>query len=104
MDISTHQNQSLIQRMLPGLTLMFAAPLIAEVLPGATRMSSIFVFPLEMIIWGGGAVVVRALVRQQRLGWKSLLLLAVALSLCEELLIHQTSLAPVIIRLKDVEY
>ena len=90
--------------MLPGLTLMFAAPMIAEVLPGATRMSSIFVFPLEFIIWGGGAIVVRALVRRQKLGWANLLLLAVALSLSEELLIHQTSLAPVIIQLKGVEY
>jgi len=90
--------------MLPGLALMFAAPMIAEVLPGATRMSAIFVFPLEFIIWGGGALLVRALVRWQRLGWANLLLLAVALSLSEELLIHQTSLAPVIIQLKGVEY
>ncbi len=96
--------ESLFRRMLPGLTLMFAAPMIAEVLPGATRMSSIFVFPLEFIIWGGGALVVRALVRRQQLGWANLLLLAVALSLSEELLIHQTSLAPVIIKLKGVEY
>jgi hypothetical protein len=98
------ENRSLWQRMLPGLTLMFAAPMIAEVLPGATRMSSIFVFPLEFIIWGGGAIVIRALVRRQRLGWANLLLLAAALSLSEELLIHQTSLAPVIIKLKGVEY
>ena len=72
--------------------------------PGLDWMSSIFVFPLEFIIWGGGVIVVRALVRRQRLGWANLLLLAVAFSLSEELLIHQTSLAPVIIKLKGVEY
>ncbi|HEX4414962.1 MAG TPA: hypothetical protein VH107_15105 [Lacipirellulaceae bacterium] len=96
--------ESLFRRILPGISLMFAAPMIAEVLPGATRMSSVFVFPLEFVIWGGGALVVRALARRQQLGWANLLLLAVALSLSEELLIHQTSLAPVIIKLKGVEY
>jgi hypothetical protein len=67
--------------MLPGIALMFASPMIAEVLPGATRMSSIFVFPLEFVIWGGGALVVRELVRRQQWGWANMLLLAVALSL-----------------------
>src|SRR4051794_4642794 len=104
MSATREADRSLLQRMLPGLALMFASPMIAEVLPGATRMSAIFVFPLEFIIWGGGALVVRALVRRQRLGWANMLLLAAALSLSEELLIHQTSLAPVIIQLKNVEY
>jgi hypothetical protein len=79
---------------------MLLAPLMAELLPGATRFSSIFVFPIEMVVWGGGAVMIRALVRRRGLGWWSLALLGLALALAEECLIQQTSLAPLVIRLK----
>ena len=86
--------------MAPALALAFAAPMFAEVLPGATRFSSIFVLPIEMAVWGGGAVLARALVRSRGLGWWSLLFLALALSVAEEFLIQQTSVAPMVIRLK----
>jgi hypothetical protein len=53
-----------------------------------------------MAVWGGGAVMARALVRLRGLGWWSLLFLGLALSLAEEFLIQQTSVAPMVIRLK----
>lgn len=83
---------------------MVLAPLVAEVLPGATRLSSMFVLPIEILIWGGGAVMIREAVRRLGLGWRNMLLLALALSIAEECLIQQTSLAPVVIKLKGVEY
>jgi hypothetical protein len=89
-----------LERMAPAFTLAFVAPMLAEVLPGATRFSSIFVFPIEMAVWGGGAVMARALVRSRGLGWWSLLFLGLALSVAEEFLIQQTSVAPMVIRLK----
>jgi hypothetical protein len=89
-----------LSRIAPGLTLAFLAPMFAEVLPGATRFSSLFVFPIEMMVWGGGAVMARALVRSRRLGWWSLLFLGLALAIAEEFLIQQTSVAPLVIRLK----
>jgi hypothetical protein len=95
---------SALRRALPALSLILLAPLIAEVLPGATRLSAIFVFPIEVLIWGGGAVLIREAVRRYSLGWRNLLLLALALSLAEELLIQQTSLASVVVKLKGVEY
>ena len=98
------QKFSWFARLWPGLTLLITAPLIAELLPGATRMSSAFVFPIEMVIWGGGAVFARYLVRKFRLGWFNLLLLALALAVAEECLIQQTSFAPLVIKLKGVEY
>jgi hypothetical protein len=69
---------------LPALTLVVLAPLVAEVLPGATRISSIFVLPIEIVIWGGGAVMIREVVRRWRLGWLNMLLLALALAVAEE--------------------
>ncbi len=99
-----NRKKSWFHRALPALTLMIMAPLIAEVLPGATRISSIFVFPIEIVIWGGGAVMARYFVRRLRLGWGNLLLLALALAVAEECLIQQTSFAPLVIKLKGVEY
>jgi hypothetical protein len=96
--------ESRMRRMLPALTLMLLAPLIAEVLPGATRISSIFVLPIEIAIWGGGAVLIREAVRRFKLGWLNMLLLAIALAVAEECLIQQTSFAPLVIKLKGEEY
>jgi hypothetical protein len=89
-----------INRMAPALLLAFLAPMMTEVLPGATRFSSIFVFPIEMAVWGGGAVLARAIARKRGLGWWSLLLFGLALAIAEEFLVQQTSVAPLVIRLK----
>ncbi|HEV7607111.1 MAG TPA: hypothetical protein VGO61_07230 [Steroidobacteraceae bacterium] len=83
----------------PAWTLVLLAPLIAEVLPGATRISSIFVFPIEVAIWGGGTLLIREAVRQWNLGWLNMLLLAFALSIAEEFLIQQTSVAPMVLQI-----
>lgn len=88
----------------PAITLMFFAPLVAEILPGATRFSAIFVFPIEVCVWGGGALLIRYAVRRRQLSWVSMLLLALALAVAEECIIQQTSLAPLVIRLKGETY
>ena len=88
----------------PALTLMVLAPLLAEVLPGATRFSSMFVFPVEVLVWGGGALLIRYAFRKWRLGWLNLLFMALALSIAEEFLIQQTSLAPMVVQIKGVAY
>src|SRR5689334_6425145 len=86
------------------LSLMFLAPMVAEVLPGATTLSAIFVFPIEMCVWGGGALLPREVVRRRQLGWLSMLLLAIGLAIAEELVIQQTSLAPLVVKLKGEVY
>ncbi|HEX4031443.1 MAG TPA: hypothetical protein VHX20_13825 [Terracidiphilus sp.] len=78
----------------PIWTLVLLAPLIAEVLSGSTRMSFIFVYVPETMVWGCGALLCRELVRRWRGGATSLLLLGLALSIAEEFVIQQTSLAP----------
>ena len=88
----------------PALVLMLLSPLLTEVLPGATRFSSIFVLPVEICVWGGGALLIRYAVRRWQLGWINMLFLALALSLAEECVIQQTSLAPLVIRLKGETY
>jgi hypothetical protein len=78
----------------PIWTLVLLAPFIAEVLSGSTRTSILFVFIPEVMVWGIGALLCRELVRRWNAGGVSLLLLGVALSIAEEFLIQQTSLAP----------
>ncbi|MGA9667707.1 MAG: hypothetical protein WBQ94_00780 [Terracidiphilus sp.] len=75
-------------------TLLILAPLIAEVLSGSTRISFIFVFIPEVMVWGVGALLARELVRRWRAGAASLLSLGLALSIAEEFIIQQTSIAP----------
>src|SRR6185437_15698445 len=88
----------------PAITLMLMGPLLAEILPGATRFSSIFVLPIEMCVWGICALLIREALRRFRLGWTSLVLLGLALAVAEECLIQQTSLAPMVIHLKGLTY
>lgn len=75
-------------------TLLVLAPMIAEVLSGSTRTSVLFVLIPEVMVWGVGALLCRELVRRWRAGGPSLLLLGLALSIAEEFLIQQTSIAP----------
>ena len=98
------QKRSWFGAMLPALTLMIMAPAVAELMPGATRLSSVFVFPIEMLIWGTGAVFARYFVRTYRLGWFNLVLLALALSMAEEFLIQQTSFASLVVMIQHQEY
>ena len=79
----------------PAMTLIFLAPFIAEVLSGSTRISTLFALVPEMMIWGCGALVIRELVRRWGGGWPSLLMLGLGLSIAEEFVIQQTSLAPI---------
>ena len=95
---------SILSRAAPGLSLMILAPLLAEILPGATRFSAIFVLPIEICMWGGGALFIRCAVRRWQLGWRNMLLLALALAIAEECLIQQTSFAPLVVQIKGQVY
>ena len=75
-------------------TLLILAPVISEVLSGSTRLSIIFVLIPEVMVWGCGALLCRELVRRWRGGATSLLMLGLALSIAEEFIIQQTSIAP----------
>jgi hypothetical protein len=75
-------------------TLLILAPFISEVLSGSTRLSILFVLIPEVMVWGCGALLCRELVRRWRGGAASLLMLGLALSIAEEFIIQQTSIAP----------
>jgi hypothetical protein len=78
----------------PIVTLLVLSPVIGEVMSGATRLSYIFVLVPEIMVWGCGTLIIREVVRRWQGGWMSLLLLGFGLSVAEEFIIQQTSIAP----------
>jgi hypothetical protein len=78
----------------PAATLLVLAPLVGEVLSGATRLSFIFVLVPEIMVWGCGALIIREAIRRWNAGGTSMLLLGLGLAIAEEFVIQQTSLAP----------
>ncbi len=81
-------------RAAPVIALLFLAPIIGEVLSGATRLSYIFVLVPQIMVWGCGALLIRELTRRWKAGILTFVLLGLALAVAEEFVIQQTSLAP----------
>ena len=84
------------RRAAPVVTLLLLSPVIAEVLFGATRITTLFVLVPQIGTWGCAALIIRDLVRRRRRGWPAIFLLGVALAVAEEAVIQQTSLAPLV--------
>jgi hypothetical protein len=78
----------------PAATLVLLSPLIGEVLNGATRLSFILVYLPEVMVWGCGTLLIREVVHRWRGGWPSVTLLGLSLSVFVEVLVLQTSVAP----------
>ena len=101
-------NRGFFARIAPALLMMVLPPIFTEWLLGGTRLSAILGFPaiivMEIIVWGGGALMLRALARKLGLGWGSLILFGLAIAMAEEFVIQQTSFAPLVIKLKGIEW
>ena len=78
----------------PALTLFFLAPLVGEVLFGATPLTRLPTLVGLVAIYGGGALLVRELVRGRGLGLGWLLLGGVAYAVIEEGLVVQSLFNP----------
>jgi len=87
-------NRSSGKSIAPAVTLILLSPLIGEVMSGATRLSYLFVYVSEVMMWGCGALIIREVVRRWGGNWTTMLPLGLALSVAEEFIVQQTSLAP----------
>jgi len=84
-------NTPALRRVAPAATVFLLAPLIGEVLFGAIPLSRLPFGLLGVVgLYGGGAILVRELVRRRRLGAGWLVLLGIAYGLVEEGLVVQS--------------
>jgi hypothetical protein len=81
-------------RIAPIIVLVLLSPLVGEVLSGATKLSYIFAYLPEVMMWGCGTLIIREVVRRWGGNWTTMLPLGLALSIVEEFIVQQTSLAP----------
>lgn len=88
----------LMRRVLPVITLVLLAPLVAEVLIGDLPfdVTGAVAFVTLMPIYGGGVLLIRELVRRCGRGWPSILLLGIAYGVVEEGLALQGMFSPTI--------
>jgi len=87
-------NSSGRTRIAPIVALVLLSPLVGEVLSGATRLSFLFAYLPEIMFWGCGTLLIREVVRRWGGNWTTMLPLGMALSVAEEFIVQQTSLAP----------
>ena len=82
----------LIRPRLPVLALILLAPAIPELLTGSTSVTQIVTnpvgfaigFPLDIALYGAGALLIREFAAAYRKGWASILLLGAAYGIAEE--------------------
>ncbi len=82
------------RRVAPALSLFMLAPLVAEFLLGNFAIDAVVAGLFCAPMYGGGAVLVREVVRRAGRGWPTIFLLAMAYAVVEEGLVIQTLFNP----------
>ena len=80
--------------LLPALTLLLLAPIVAEFLLGDFTVRQLGFVAFFIPQYGGGALLVRELTRRWRRGWPTMVLLALAYALVQEGLTTQSLFNP----------
>ncbi|HEX4155058.1 MAG TPA: hypothetical protein VHY48_05555 [Acidobacteriaceae bacterium] len=81
------------------ITLFFVAPFVAEYLLGDLSLKLLPALVLMAPMYGGGALLIREVVRQKGRGWPTILCLGAAYALLEEGLVTQSLFNPDYLRL-----
>jgi hypothetical protein len=83
-----------MRRYVPVLVLFVLAPLVSEVLFGATTLSRVGALLPIVPLYGGGVVLIRELARRRGSGWGRIVLLGAAYAIVEEGLAIQSLFNP----------
>ena len=78
----------------PAIFLFLFSPLVGEVLLGSTTISHIYLFPLQVFLYGSGAMLIREILFLKGFSWVRVMLLGVAFALIEEGLADQSIFNP----------
>ena len=93
-NVVTAPRHSGVKRSLPALGLFFLSPLVAEFLLGNIPISAFYAILTLAPLYGGGAVLIRELVRRQGWGYPSVIVLALAYGVIEEGITTQSLFNP----------
>lgn len=85
---------TIIRRIWPAIFLFFLAPLVAEFLLGDLPVTMLGSLVVLAPAYGGGALLIREVVRRTGRGWPSIALLALAYGILEEAFTTQTLFNP----------
>ena len=85
---------SFIRRVAPAIFLFFLAPLVAEFLLGDLPITMLGSLVVLAPAYGGGALLIREIVRRTGRGWPSIAMLALAYGISEEAFTTQTLFNP----------
>jgi hypothetical protein len=83
-----------MRRILPAVGLFFLAPLVAEFLLGDLPITLLGSLLILAPVYGGGALLIREIVRRTGLGWPSIIVFALAYGILEEAFMSQTLFNP----------
>jgi hypothetical protein len=83
-----------MKRAAPAITLFFVAPLVAEFLLGNLPINLILALIVLAPLYGGGALLIREVVRRSGRGWPTILVMAFAYAVFEEAFTTQTLFNP----------
>ncbi|MFJ8825316.1 DUF998 domain-containing protein [Streptomyces sp. NPDC102467] len=78
-----------MKHAMPAVGLFFLSPIVGELLLGATSIDMLWLLPVQALLYGGGCLLIREVVRRAGRGWCSILLLGAAYALVEEGLLDQ---------------
>lgn len=85
---------SFFRRIAPAIGLFFLAPFISEYLLGDFPLTKIGYLAILAPLYGGGALLIREVVRRSGRGWPTILMLAFAYAVFEEAFTTQTLFNP----------
>ncbi|GAA5201116.1 hypothetical protein GCM10023322_80470 [Rugosimonospora acidiphila] len=83
-----------MRRIAPAILLFFLSPLVAEYLLGDFTLAFLYGLLLLAPMYGGGALLIREVVRRSGRGWPSIVLLALAYGVFEEGITTQSLFDP----------
>jgi hypothetical protein len=83
-----------MRRVVPAIVLFVLSPLVAEYLLGDFTLAALAPLLFLAPMYGGGAVLIREVVRRTGRGWSSILLLALAYAVFEEGIVTQSLFNP----------
>jgi len=86
--------ESTFRRILPAIGLFFLAPFISEYLLGDFPLTKLGYLMILAPLYGGGALLIREIVRRTERGWLTILMLAFAYAVLEEAFTTQTLFNP----------